>query len=231
MIDRLSLSQQADVATARTALNKATFTETPNEAATRAAVQALADAELALATLRASEFSKIQGSPNRLNDQQAATIRTQAGRGGPMVSYAVWNVAGYQADFPAVGNIWEGGRFSGGGGQIQERGNLTTGGNITVTDSAPNGRVHRVLATLPTSDADGPFLKQNDWNNYRVMARGNVMALYLNGHMISMTIDENPVMSRAKGIIALQIEGQGPVRYKNLWLREVKVEMGPTPTR
>jgi hypothetical protein len=39
------------------------------------------------------------------------------------------------------------------------------------------------------------------------------------------------VMSRARGIIALQIEGAGPVRFRNIWLKQSPVSMGPTPTQ
>ena len=104
---------------------------------------------------------------------------------------------------------------------INERGNLTTAGNITITGTDPLNRSPQVLAKVPTGDEAGPFYKSDDWNQYRVLARGNTLALFLNGHLISMTIDENPVMHRTKGIIALQIEG-GKWYFRNIWLKEIK---------
>lgn len=232
-IDVSTLGDRRAVTAAQRALAAASLADSPNNADIAAKARAVADAELALALARADAFRGIQSSANRLNASQVDAVRQQAGRGGPIVAYSVWNVAGYQADFPLIGNIWEGGRFGGtfNGNRINERGNLTTAGNITITDAAPEGRVHKVLATLPTSDDNGDFYKPGDWNTYHIMARGNVMIIFLNGHMFSMTIDENPVMSRAKGVVAMQIEGAGPVRFKNIWLKESPVNLGPTPTQ
>jgi hypothetical protein len=232
-IDRDTLNLRTGVSAASRELVASALMDGATAADRASRAQALAAAELTLALARADAIVRLQSGAQRLNATQLASVRTTAGRGGPIVPYAVWNVAGYQADFPAVGNVWEGGRFGGtfNGERINERGNLTTGGNITITAADPAGRTHRVLATLPTSDENGPFFRQNDWNQYHVMARGNVIILFLNGKMMSMTIDENPVMSRARGIIALQIEGAGPVRFRNIWLKQSPVSMGPTPTQ
>ena len=75
----------------------------------------------------------------------------------------------------------------------------------------------------PRVEKDQPELRlrTREHREYRVLARGNTLALFLNGHLISMTIDENPVMHRSKGIIALQIEG-GKWYFRNIWLKEIK---------
>jgi hypothetical protein len=225
-IDGATVALMDKVADARKALSAATLAQPASAPALEEAAKGLADAELALTVARAEGFAALQASANKLNETQLGVLRRQPLTStAPIVGNAIWNVAGYQADFGGAntGNIWEGGRFSGqfNGQTVGERGNLTTAGNITITGPDPMNRSPQVLAKLPTSDESGPFYKNDDWNQYRVLARGHTLALFLNGHLISMTIDENPVMYRAKGIIALQIEG-GKWYFRNIWLKEIK---------
>jgi putative membrane-bound dehydrogenase-like protein len=75
------------VAAARTALIAASLTTPLDQALVRSRAEALAAADLALATARADRFVRIQGSANRLSPEQIATLATQAsqpaaGRGG-----------------------------------------------------------------------------------------------------------------------------------------------------
>ena len=69
------------VQTARTNLNTATLRVPANNAAIAAATQALANAESTLAVARADQLAKIQGSANKLNAEQLATV--YAANGGP----------------------------------------------------------------------------------------------------------------------------------------------------
>jgi len=210
------------VTTARNALAAAALTVPADPAAMRSRADALAAAELNVAMARAEGWSRLQASSNRLSDAQVALVRNQYAQSGSFVAtnpgtgaFTHWYVGGYQADYPAVGNIWEGGLR---GRTPPERGNITTAGNITIANA---DRSVNVLSTLPTGDADGPFFKPGEWNQYHIMARGNTMILYINGHMISMVIDDNPASFRAKGVIGLQIEGAGKQHFRNIWLKEV----------
>jgi len=73
----------AAVTAARTELATATFANVKNLAAITAAVEKVRVAELALATKRAEEFTKLQAGPNKLNaDQVTALIAAGASTGG-----------------------------------------------------------------------------------------------------------------------------------------------------
>lgn len=229
-IDGDTVPKMDAVADAQAALAAAAFKEGADRADIQAKSQALSAALLDLSQARAEAFAKIQSSSNKLTRDQVATFAPRVSPTSPIVGNPIWNVAGYQADFGGANtaNIWEGGRFGAmyNGQRLNERGNLTTAGNITITEADPAGRSPKVLATLPTADAAGPFYKPDDWNQYHIMARGNTMILFINGHMMSMTIDQNPVMRRTKGIIALQIEG-GRWEFRNIWLKEAPIEASP----
>ena len=54
-----------------------------------------------------------------------------------------------------------------------------------------------------------------------VIARGNTMIHIVNGHVMSIFIDDDPTMAVAKGVIGLQIEGTGKVSFRNIWLKNL----------
>src|SRR5204862_278612 len=81
--------ESATVATARSALNAAPFSPSPNRSEIAARVEALAAAELALALSRANAFAALQASPQRLGGEQVAAmvdIMSRGGRAGAAVS-------------------------------------------------------------------------------------------------------------------------------------------------
>jgi len=65
------------------------------------------------------------------------------------------------------------------------------------------------------------LIKQNDWNQVHLIARGNTFAQMINGHMMAMLIDEDATKFKPKGVIGLQCAGSGTVKisFRNLWLR------------
>jgi hypothetical protein len=71
--------QLAAVAQARAELATATFENTRNEAAIKAAVEKVRSAEVALATARAAEFAKIQSGPNKLSPEQVTALIAAGG--------------------------------------------------------------------------------------------------------------------------------------------------------
>lgn len=130
-------------------------------------------------------------------------------------AYTKWNVQGYQFDFGgnATGNLWEGGRFP------NERGNIATAGQVVVTrEGAPN---ELVGTTAPAADLTSLY-KDGDWNQIHIIARGYTFIHVVNGRVFNVTIDDNATMHRAKGVIAIQMEGT-PMRVsaRNIWLKNL----------
>jgi len=66
-----------------------------------------------------------------------------------------------------------------------------------------------------------------EWNSYRIVAFGNQIQTWINGHQISNLTHEERFKSHPKGFIGLQVHGigagQGPyeVRWRNLKLRDL----------
>lgn len=128
-------------------------------------------------------------------------------------AYTKWNVQGYQFDFGgnASGNLWEGGRFP------NERGNLATAGQVVVTrDGQPN----QLVGNLGPAAEISALYKDGDWNQIHIIARGYTFIHIINGRVFNVTVDDNATMHRAKGVIAIQMEGT-PMRVsaRNIWLK------------
>lgn len=83
------------------------------------------------------------------------------------------------------------------------------------------GAVRGPIGALENGEALKAFIKQNDWNQFHVVARGNVLAHVLNGHVTALFVDDDPVGRAMKGLIGLQLHVGNPmkVEFRNIWLK------------
>lgn len=124
---------------------------------------------------------------------------------------AKWNLGGPQADFDGV-NRYTGQYYEGG----TQRGIVAWRGQMVRTEE---GKKPRLLALLGDRDALGGYVKINDWNQLHIVARGNELIHSINGHVMSILIDDDPSKFRKDGLIGLQIEGTGKVSFRNIWIK------------
>ena len=61
-----------------------------------------------------------------------------------------------------------------------------------------------------------------DWNSYHLTIRGNVLMHMLNGHPMSVVIDDDPAGRNLKGLIGVQVHVGGPmkVEYRGFRIKE-----------
>lgn len=118
---------------------------------------------------------------------------------------------GYQADFDYAG------RYT---GQLYEQGSprgiISWRGQVV---RAEQGKRPRLVSMLGDPDELKSVIKTGDWNQVHIIARGNTLMHMINGRTMSIFIDDDPSMAAAKGLIALQIENNGKVSFRNLWLK------------
>jgi hypothetical protein len=151
---------------------------------------------------------KLEGAALNSGIQYRSTVVPQPqGRGGfPAMK-------GYQADFDFAG------RYT---GQLYEqgtpRGIIAWRGQVV---RAEQGKKPRLLSTLGDPDELKGYVKTAEWNQIHVIARGNTLMHIVNGHLMSVFIDDDPTMAAAQGVIALQIEGTGKVSFRNIWLKNL----------
>jgi 3-keto-disaccharide hydrolase len=124
-----------------------------------------------------------------------------------------WNMWGPQYDFDA------GNRFT---GQFYEqstgRGIVAWKGQVVRTEKGKNPRL---VATLGEPAVIDSYYKPNDWNELHIIAIGNQMTHILNGHILSVLIDEDPTYLRKSGALGLEVEATGKLFTRNIWLKKL----------
>jgi len=124
-----------------------------------------------------------------------------------------WDTFGYQADMEA-GDQWTGALFE------HERGGIAMRGEKVEIDK--DGRKH--VTRIGDPKELGKHVKKNDWNHYRVIARGPEITLEINGVVMSQAIDHQEGKAARSGIIALQMHPGPPmkVQFKDLRIKCLK---------
>jgi hypothetical protein len=140
------------------------------------------------------------------------------------VKYSQWDTRGYQADFDFVnsntGALIE--CCAGSRRGVPPRPDRAYRGQI-VRAAIAAGRKPSLLATFEDAAAVGGYVKIGDWNQVHLIARGNTLTYMINGHLISIFLDDNPTMAASKGLLALQLEGRGDIKayFRNIWLKDL----------
>jgi hypothetical protein len=142
------------------------------------------------------------------------------GAGGPGRGPSPYDVGGYQYDFDYTGNypgnLYENGMATGAAADASNRGIITYKGQVV--HLLPGGRRETIGCTSDGTDLRG-VMNINGWNYINVIARGPVLIHMLNGRVMTLTIDDDPVRNKKSGRIAVQIEGLGEVYFRNIWLK------------
>jgi len=128
-----------------------------------------------------------------------------------------WVVGGYQADIESTDKytgIMYGERY---------RGILALRGQKAVV-----GDDHKPAVVGSVGDEEGlkAHIRQGDWNEYHIVARGYTMRHYINGHLMSETLDEDKAERRRSGILAFQLHTGPPmkVQFRNIRLKRLPLE-------
>lgn len=138
------------------------------------------------------------------------------GENGPIIS-------GYQADFEA-GKTYSGILY-----EERARGILAKRGEKTVIKpvekDAANPKAKdfnvEVVGEVGKSDEIQAAIKDEDWNEYKIVAKGNHLQHFINGKQTVDVTDEDAKNAAKEGILALQIHA-GPamvVQFKSLVLK------------
>lgn len=131
-----------------------------------------------------------------------------------VIDEAKFVVSGYQADIDSSP------RYSGINYEEKARGILAERGQLV--EIAPDGSKN----IIPFADAAElqKRIREEEWNDYLLVARGNHLQHFINGTLMSEVIDHQSDKAAKSGIIALQAH-QGPpmlVQFKDIELKELR---------
>jgi hypothetical protein len=121
---------------------------------------------------------------------------------------------GYQADID--------GRNRYTGQNYEERGRTFNAMRGQIT-RVPPGKKAEVIGTLGDPAALAAFIKADDWNEYHLIARGSTLVHILNGHVMSVVIDDDPENRKMEGLLGVQVHVGPPmkVEYRNFRLKKL----------
>jgi len=127
-----------------------------------------------------------------------------------------WQVSGYQFDMDSA-NQYTGQLYEGQGRNI-----ITAPGTIGML--LP-GNCKILLGKLP-GDAKAAIKAHQglagEWQQIEIIVRGNTMIHMINGQVMSVTVDDDPVARAPQGILSLQLEGSGQIWYRNVYVKPLR---------
>jgi hypothetical protein len=135
-------------------------------------------------------------------------------------------VGGYQADFEA-GKTYSGILYEERGrGILAQRGQQTKIVPQAKDPANPKSQDFKVDVTGSVGDTNEiqASIKQEDWNEYKVIAKGNHLQHFINGKKSVDVTDEDSAHAAKDGILALQIHAGPPmvVQFKDIVLKDLK---------
>lgn len=126
-----------------------------------------------------------------------------------------WVVGGYQADME-LGQKWSGILY-----EEKGRGILAKRGQKVVIENGKNANKPKINVVGQTTDSAEiqASIKVGDWNDYKVVAKGNVVEHWINGKL-SVHVTDNSSAAPTEGVIALQLHRGKPMtaQFKDLIL-------------
>ena len=127
-------------------------------------------------------------------------------------------VGGYQAD------IDSGPTYSGINYEERGRGILAERGQRVTIHADGTKKVEEI----GNKEELQKSIKPGDWNDYHLVAKGTTLSHFINGKLMSETIDEQEGKRAQKGILALQLHAGPPmvVRFKDVHLKRTKLADG-----
>ena len=130
-----------------------------------------------------------------------------------IVDAANFVVSGYQADFE-VGKTYSGILY-----EEKARGILAKRGQKVIVHEgdAPNKPKLEVVGEVSKSDEVQAAIHPADWNDYKIVAKGNHLQHFING-MPTIDVTDETAFGAKSGVLALQIHAGAPmqVQFKEL---------------
>lgn len=91
--------------------------------------------------------------------------------------------------------------------------------------------VSRIIGSVGDKDALAGFVRNGDWNQVHLIARGNTFIHMVNGQMMSVVVDDDRERRKSGGLIGVQVHVGPPMKieYRNFRLKKLALLYGPRP--
>jgi Domain of Unknown Function (DUF1080) len=113
-----------------------------------------------------------------------------------LLDVAKWVMQGYQADIDAL-QLYTGQLY-----EERDRGFLAPRGMFSY---AGDGKKPGKVGSTGDSDPLKAFIRNTDWNDIHIVARGNWLVHLLNGHMMCAFVDDDTSHRKYDGLLGIQL--------------------------
>ncbi len=136
----------------------------------------------------------------------------------PDIRYAM---KGYQADIDGEDRNEKGVRYTGQNYEERGRGFLAWRGQLAHIDT---GQKPVVLASVGDNKQLEEYIKNGDWNEFHLIARGNTLIHILNGHLMCVFLDDDTVNRKSAGLLGIQVHAGPPMKieFRNVRLKKLQ---------
>jgi hypothetical protein len=135
-----------------------------------------------------------------------------------------WAMRGYQADIDGK-DQWSGQNY-------EERGRtfLAYRGQSVVMKPGAGPEIVEVLGDRAELQKK---VRKEEWNEARIVARGNLLRHFTNGVLMSEVRDEDPEKRSLKGLLGVQVHTGPPMKieFRNIRLKRLEVEATVPPRK
>lgn len=107
------------------------------------------------------------------------------------------------------------------GQNYEERGRTFNALRGQITRIRP-GKKAEIIGSVGDPKELAAFIRDGDWNEYHLVVRGGTQVHLLNGHVMSVVIDDEPAAKHPEGKLGVQVHVGPPmkVEYRNLRVRQ-----------
>jgi len=130
---------------------------------------------------------------------------------------------GYQCDIDGAN------KYTGQNYEEKGRTFLALRGDLSRVDA--DGK-SRIIGSVGDKDALAAFIRNEDWNEVHLIVRGNTMTHLVNGHVMSVVVDDDAERRTFDGLLGVQVHVGPPMKieYRNFRLKELAPELLPAKT-
>jgi hypothetical protein len=130
-----------------------------------------------------------------------------------MVEGVPFGLKGYQADIDGENE------YTGQSYEERGRGFLAKRGENSVLET---GKEAQVTSMIASPDSLKSLIKQNDWNEIHIIAKGNSFKHFINGVLMSEVTDNDTKLRKMKGLLGFQVHviSSMKVEYRNIRLKQ-----------
>lgn len=135
-------------------------------------------------------------------------------RSAMATNFGPWAMRGYQADIDGAN------KYTGQNYEEKGRTFLAMRGQVTRIEI---GKPPEIISSLGSTNDLSSVIKNDDWNEYHLIARGGVLTHILNRRVMSVVIDDDALNRTTNGLIGVQVHVGPPMKieYRNFRLKRL----------